>query len=99
MINSNTKYDIRIEPNVLLFGYFDTSNKHIDDSEKHSALNLLLILVKRFIYVSRCKENLPTMEGLNNFLNHHVKIDYHSAKDPIEKWCDFRNFTFFPVFD
>ncbi len=97
ILNSSTIYNIQCEPNVLLFGYFDNSDNN--SAVSNSALNLVLLLVKRFIYVSRCKDNLPTIEGLLKFLNYHIKIDYQSVKSPNKKWYSFKNCQFFPYKD
>ncbi len=89
IIRNNTEFNLSCEPNLVLFGFLDLS-------EKYSALNLLIILVKRYLYVCRCRENMPSNVGLTNFLKHNISIDLCSNKRESKKWEKFENCSFYP---
>ena len=61
-------------------------------------VNIILLTVKRHIYVVRCKNQLPTFQNFLNLINHVQKTEYVTAisKDKVrvhlKKWTPYIEF-------
>ena len=82
-IYPNFQYNLK----TILFGY-------LPPLPEHAALNNILMLTKKFIYNSRCKNVIPNYLSLLSFLKHKIEIErvgcYGRVNKFNKKWQMFR---------
>ncbi len=85
----NIKHDLDIEnlfPNLtlnlktVLFGYIG------DDSSSSVGLNTFLILVKKYIFSCKMKEQEPSLAGVKNYTLNYVGLDEYFGTHDDHKW-------------
>ena len=58
---------------TILFGTSDIG------IETKRAVNITILLIKRYLYVCRCKKIIPSVEGSLEFLNYNKSIELSSS--------------------
>ena len=64
--------DVCFNEQIVIFGYNDKS-------ENYRAINLLILLAKRFIYINRCQYSIPNMKSLFEYIKCFRCIDIYSS--------------------
>lgn len=90
-INENTNIEIIVEPCNFIFGVESSTNNN-------NALNNLILLCKKYVYIERCKGSLElNLRGLQNYIKYRISVEKTSLKNCgtntfEEKWKNFKNF-------
>lgn len=82
-----------LSPRLNLTPFLNTENICLGKIDgNHNTENYIILLIKRFIFISKCKELSATLTGAQNFLRQRFNIDINMVspkikKDNIEKWA------------
>ena len=71
---------ICLKPEEIIFNALECKNKNF--------INLLILLMKRYIYVARCKENQLDFQAYLRFINYVMKLEKLACTEPQQ----YRNF-------
>jgi len=81
-----------LAPNIDLYQFINTENILLGIHYANKNLeNDIILLVKRFIYIQKCNNELMTLAGLKHFIKHNYTIEINSLspkrrRQNIDKW-------------